>query len=46
MRRWRDVLDEALNRAIAESLVIEEMASGQGDDRRALRPGTATGAAA
>lgn len=46
MRRWRDVFDMALNRAIAESLVIEEMESGQGVDRRALRPGTATGAAA
>lgn len=40
MRRWRDVLDDGLDHAVAEGWVVEVVEAGQGADRRSLRPGS------
>jgi hypothetical protein len=39
MRHHRDVFDDALEHTVAEEWVVEVDEPGQGDDRRALRPG-------
>jgi 5S rRNA maturation endonuclease (ribonuclease M5) len=42
MRNYREVFDDALDHAIGEHWITEHAESGQGEDRRALRPGTET----
>jgi hypothetical protein len=41
MRRWRDVFDEGLDRALAQGWVVEKVERGQGGEKRLLRPGSA-----
>lgn len=39
MRRYRDVLDDGLNHAVAEGWVTEVVEPGHGDRKRSIRPG-------
>ena len=39
MRRYRDVFDDGLERAIVEGWIIEQHERGQGEDKRVVRPG-------